>query len=70
MRKQDYSILADILRKEIMSAQTWLDDPLSDTDNKNIAAARKSCAARVAVNFANRASVKRDEFLAACGFNQ
>lgn len=67
MRKVDYEILAAAISDEIRSADTWLNATGEDESAKTIASARKSCATRIARNFADRASVKRDEFLTACG---
>ena len=62
MRKIDYQILADIIRAQL-SVNNW--------DNASV---NPECAKyadkvlfSVARNFANRASVKREEFLRACG---
>lgn len=62
MRKIEYQILADIIRAQL-SVNNW-----------GTASVAPECAAyadkvllAVAHNFANRASVKRDEFLRACG---
>ena len=62
MRKIDYQILADIIRAQV-SVNNW-----------DSASVRPECAKyadkvlfSVARNFASRASVKREEFLRACG---
>ena len=62
MRKIDYQILADIIRAQL-SVNNW-----------GTASVAPECAKyadkvlfSVATNFANSASVKREEFLHACG---
>ena len=62
MKKQDYQILADSIRAQL-SVNNW--------DNANVSPECAKYADKVlfsvARNFANRASVKREEFLRACG---
>ena len=64
MKKQDYQILAEIIHAKL------------SVDNWNTARVNPECAKyadkvlfSVARNFANRASVKREEFLRACGID-
>lgn len=62
MRKIDYQILADIIRTQL-SVNNW------DTSSVSPECAKHADKVLflVAVGFANRTSVKRHEFLKACG---
>ena len=62
MRKIDYQILADIIRAQL-SVNNW------DTASVDPECAKYADKVlfSVATNFANRAGVKREEFLKACG---
>ncbi|UZZ64574.1 hypothetical protein [Curvibacter phage PCA1] len=53
MKKIDYSLLAEIIRAEVVQGD----------------ALRADTAKRIALNFANRAHVNKSEFLAACGIS-
>ena len=62
MKKQDYQILADSIRAQVS---------VNNGDNASVSPECAKYADKVlfsvARNFANRASVKREEFLRACG---
>ena len=62
MRKIDYQILADTIRAQL-SVNNWATASVSPECAKYADKVLFS----VATNFANRASVKREEFLKACG---
>ena len=62
MRKIDYQILADIIRAQL-SVNNWD----TATVNPECAKYADKVLFSVATNFANRTSVKREEFLRACG---
>ena len=62
MRKIDYQILADIIRAQ-SSVNNWDNASV----NPECAKYADKVLAAVASDFANRASVKREEFLRACG---
>lgn len=66
MRKADYTALAAIIRARLTAAEST---HVSATDDKARAQAQgraEACAA-IAIEFADRASVNRAEFLKACG---
>lgn len=62
MRKIDYQILAEIIRAQL-SVNNWG----TASVNPECAKYADKVLFSVATNFANRASVKREEFLKACG---
>lgn len=73
--KKDYEAIAAIITEERRSADTYLHCEDCDSENKDIASARKTCAGRFALQLASYFTTQdkqfdRARFLTACGVTE
>ena len=69
MRKADYSLLADIIKREIEEGEAVIRHGEHNLYRRDTGVSQRDTAVRIAIVFASSSSVDRNAFLLACGID-